>query len=973
MSDAAARWRRLEAVVHAALALPLEQRGAFLAGECDGDDELRHEAASLLEREGRAENFLGEDAGRLAADAITHSPGGTPPNGDPRLAVGDKLGPYQIRARLGAGGMGEVYRAYDHSLGREVAIKLLPAIFSSDPERLARFEREARLLASLAHPHIGAIYGLQQSGDRRAIVLELIDGETLEQRLRRGPLTINEALSAAVQIADALDHAHRRGVTHRDLKPANIMLTKAGARLLDFGLARWSGPAGGFVNKAGADSARPAGVETLTLEGTILGTPQYMAPEQLEGRTVDARADVFAFGAVLYEMITAKQAFDGGSTAAVMAAVLNTEPSFTAVSPMPPPVERIIRKCLAKDADHRWQTTRDLSDELKWIADPRAHQAQGPIEGVPKRRPRLLGKVAVIAMIALAMSAAGWAGWNFRARGDSGSGAVMRFSIPVQSSIFDFAISPDGATFAYTRGFNGVDMLFTRRIDQSDGSLVPGTEGASSPIFSPDGTWVAFFSEGRLLKVSVEKVAPPILLVDFKGDWLVGGQWLADGTIIFSRPRYGLQRVSDSGGEASELTALSETPRENDHHNPVMLPGGDTVLFTLHDSEGRFHVAVENLKTNKRKLLVRSAYDARYLSSGHLVFARDRTILAAPFDLRTLEVTGPEVTLVEGVRGVIESGLGGYQLSSNGTLVFYPIPSINGRTLTWVDRSGAETALALPPRGYNSPSISPDGGRVAFSVDDGARRDIYIHDLGSGSEVRFTRSGDNQSPIWSRDGKHLTYSSGSPSNPLGRTLLREPVDQSSAAQELASGSVGLVPGAWTPRDQRLFFTDADTSSAGTRMYAAAPAVGQIEPIADGPGEERQPSVSPDGRWLAFTSTESGRTEINITSAIGGGKSRQLSIDGGRFPKWSQDGREISFRSLRRMMAIAIDPASGAAVGRPHQLFEGRYVLDAAGGDSDRSPDGRFLMIKPSPEEQSPPLRVVLNWVAEVRSRVMARQ
>ena len=485
MSADPARWRRLEAVVQSALERPRDQRAGYLATACGGDDDLRREAEALLEREARAEGFLAADVGALAAGAITYSPGGAAATTEPRLAVGDRLGPYEIRARLGAGGMGEVYRAFDHSLGREVAIKLLPAIFSSDPERLARFEREARLLASLAHPHIGAIYGLQQSGDLRGIVLELIVGETLEERLRRGALPIEQALFTAVQIAEALSHAHRRGVTHRDLKPANIMLTRAGARLLDFGLARWSGHASGFVNAAATTTPRPEGVQSLTIEGTILGTPQYMAPEQLEGRTVDARADVFAFGAVLYEMIAGRPAFDGGSTAAVMAAVLNTEPSFAALPPMPSAVERIIRKCVAKDADDRWQTTRDLSDELKWIADPRAPQAP-PLGALPAPRRLRPGKVAVAALVALAMGAAGWAAWAFRPSLDAGSGAVMRFLIPPQASIATFAISADGTTVAYTHTFDGAVRLFIRRSDQFDGTPVPGTEGAYSPMFSPE-------------------------------------------------------------------------------------------------------------------------------------------------------------------------------------------------------------------------------------------------------------------------------------------------------------------------------------------------------------------------------------------------------------------------------------------------------------------------------------------------------
>ena len=352
MSDGVERWRRLEEVCQAALERPTDERAAFLAQACGADEDLRHEAASLLARDARAHGFLETPLGELAANTITYSPGGTPRPDELRDFIGRRIGTYEIRARLGAGGMGEVYRAHDHTLGRDVAIKVLPAAFSADSERLARFEREARLLASLSHPHIGAIYGLEGSGDVRALVLELIDGETLEARLRRGPFSISHALTLAVQIAEALDHAHRQGVTHRDLKPANIMLTKAGAKLLDFGLAKWRRGPSGYVNLS-APTMKPEGVDSLTEEGTILGTPHYMAPEQLEGKEMDARADAFAFGAVLYEMLTGRKAFDGGSAAAVMAAVLTSEPAPLAAiqPPVPRSLERLIQKCLAKDPD----------------------------------------------------------------------------------------------------------------------------------------------------------------------------------------------------------------------------------------------------------------------------------------------------------------------------------------------------------------------------------------------------------------------------------------------------------------------------------------------------------------------------------------------------------------------------------------------------------------------------------------------
>ena len=762
MSDGAERWRRLEEVCQAALDRPAEERATFLAQACGADEELRREAASLLEREARVHGFLETPLGELAANA-TYSPG------EPRDFIGRRVGAYEIRARLGAGGMGEVYRAHDHTLGRDVAIKVLPAAFSADRERLARFEREARLLASLSHPHIGAIYGLEGSGDVRALVLELIDGETLETRLGRGPLPAAHALTLAVQIAEALDHAHRQGVTHRDLKPANVMLTKAGAKLLDFGLAKWGRGPSGYVNLS-APRMKPKGVDSLTEEGMILGTPHYMAPEQLEGKEADARADVFAFGAVLYEMLTARKAFDGGSSAAVMAAVLNAEPApLAAIQPLVPrSLERLIHKCLAKDPDQRWQTARDLADELKWIADEAGRPAESldysRAEAVSSTAARRLRRMQFAALVMIASALAGLGGWRLaRSRELSAPAVVARFAVqPSAGTVIDaFDMSPDGTALTYVGRSRGVIRLFVRRLDQFGDSPISGTDGASSPLFSPDGQWVAFFSGRRLLKVNVQTNATPILISEDIERWLNGATWLADGSIIFSRPNHGLQRVSAEGGKPVPVTSLSETPREFDHHSPTLLPGGKALLFTVHAHDGRFNVAVETLATAERKLLIESAYDARYLTSGHLVFARNRAILAVPFDLQRLEVTGPSVTLVEPVAGKPLDGNGGYRLSTNGTLAFLPAPSLDGRTLTWVDRSGAETPLPIPARAFSSPRVSPDGSRLAFAVAEAGRHDIYTYELATGTLGRLTRAGDNRAPIWTRDGQRVMYSSSS--------------------------------------------------------------------------------------------------------------------------------------------------------------------------------------------------------------------
>ena len=482
----------------------------------------------------------------------------------------------------------------------------------------------------------------------------------------------------------------------------------------------------------------------------ILGTPHYMAPEQLEGKRVDARADVFAFGAVLYEMLTGQKAFSGGSLAAVMAAVLNAEPPrLAAVQPLASPsLQRLIDKCLAKEPDERWQTAKDLADELKWIGtllDPQRplspDRLRDSVPHTPGWRMRLQVAALVITVGALAL----YGGWRLaRSREPVPSGVVTRF--PIQAApgavIDAFDLAADGSAIVYLRRSreDGV-RLYVRRLDQLRDSPIAGTEGASSPLFSPDGEWVAFFAGTRLLKVNVHTDSAPILVSESVEPWLNGASWLPDGSIIFARPNHALHRVPADGGEAVPVTELKETPPEFDHHSPVLLPGGQVVLFTLHAHDGRFHVMAETLATGSRKLLIESAFDAHYVDSGHLVFARDGRILAVPFDVNRLEVIGRPVTLVESVMGRPQDGNGGYRLAANGTLAFLPAPSLAGRTLTWVDRTGVETPLPIASRAFSTPSISPDGARLAFAVADGDRRDVFTYDIADGTLTKLTRAG----------------------------------------------------------------------------------------------------------------------------------------------------------------------------------------------------------------------------------------
>ena len=986
MTQDAARWRRLEWVVQAALEHPADARAAFLADACGDDEDLRRDAASLIAREGPAAAFLEAPLGALAA-GMTGAPGGSPPLGAPRLEPGARIGAYEVGARIGAGGMGEVYRARDHLLHRDVALKVLPAAFSADRDRLARFEREARLLASLNHPHIGQVYGLEGSGDLQAIVLELIDGETLESRLRRGALPVAQALPLAVQIADALNHAHRHGVMHRDLKPANVMLTKAGTKLLDFGLAKWGVRPRGYVPSGVAPEQRDA-VGSLTEKGTILGTLHYMAPEQLEGRSLDVRADVFAFGAVLYEMLTGRKAFDGDSAPAVMAAVLNADPALEALpGGTPPSLARLVDKCLAKDPDDRWQTARDLADELVWIAEDASRAGLTPAvsTAVAARRLGTWTRVALAAAVALL---AGWTGWALAPRRDVAAAArpVTRFSVvPSSASVDSFAISPDGSEIAYsgveTPGWRGplyerageAPSLFIRRFDQFDDAAITGTQGAESPFYSPDGQWVAFFARGRLMKVNVRTVSAPVALCECLGG-SNGATWLPDGSIVFTRLASGLLRVPADGGEPVAITSPGSAPREFDHHNPAALPDPGALLYTAHGATGRWDVVAQTLATGARKVLVEHAYDARYLPSGHLVFARDGAIQAAPFDPARLELTGPIVTLVDRVLDTSADGYGGFKTSADGTLVYKPDPSPDGRTLVWVSRSGEETPIPLGPHAFSTPRVSPDGTRLAFAVAEQGRRDVFIYEVATQRLRRLTREGDNTSPLFTRDGRRIVYASTRDRVP---SLWWEPEDGSGVPEAIVAGQGWLAPGSWSADGRILHYTQGDNGPTGYRTLTVD-VDGDRAPRVVLPDLQWRagPTVSPDGRWLAIAGMGARGLEVQVTDPAGLRPRRTVSNGFGRQPRWRRDGREIVYRGGDRMYAVAVDTTDGFRHSPPTLLFERRFVTasrDEFWSDYDLAPDGRFLMIKPSQDElRANRLSVVLNWMDEVKRRAPAQ-
>jgi eukaryotic-like serine/threonine-protein kinase len=898
------------------------------------------------------------------------------------ILSGKRLGPYEVLSAIGAGGMGEVYRARDTRLDRIVAIKVLPPHLADRPELRERFEREARTVASLNHPHICVLYDIGQQDGTDFLVMEYLEGETLAQRLNKGPLSLEQVLQYAIEIADALDKAHRKGVTHRDLKPGNIMLTKSGSKLLDFGLAK--------LRQNGAPAAPlsqlPTAQNAITAEGTILGTLQYMAPEQLEGKEADARTDIFAFGVVVYEMATGKKAFEGKTSASVMAKILETDPPpMSSLQPMTPPaLDHSVKKCLAKDPEDRWQTARDVWHEMKWIAESGsqiASQRSAPVKGI-----RALGQRALILSLGallLGLAIASLAVWNLKpAPLRPVSRTVITLPPGQQLAGLDsglaVALSPDGTHLAYVARQGGTQQLYLRAMDSLEARPIPGTEGAVNPFFSPDGQWLGFFAGGKLKKVSVSGGAALNL-----GDAAAsrGASWGSQGMIAFAPTNVSaLQQVSDAGGAPQPLTRLEKG--DASQRWPEFLPGGKAVLFAAGASGIAFsdaRVAVQSLGTGERRNLIQAGTHPRYAPSGHLVYAQGGSLMAVPFDAQRLEMTGTAVPVVEGVLQSPVTGAAQYSFSSAGSLAYVPggIQSAQLR-LVWVSRNGAEQPLAAPAHAYLNPRLSPDSRRVAVGITEQDSQ-VWLYDLSRETLTRFTFEGSvNYFPTWTPDGKRIAFQSNKegPSN-----VFWQPADGSGGLERLTTSEYIQAPNSWSPDGQLLAFVEVNPSTQrdiwvlplgdpGTPGQAR-----KAQPFLRTRFDEAVPRFSPDGRWLAYISNESGRYEIYVQPYPGPGGKWQISTEGGTEPVWNRNGRELFYRSGDKMMAVDIATQPDFAAGTPRMLFEGRYEpAPVPAANYDVSPDGqRFLMLKPSAAAEAAPtqINVVLNWFEELKRRVPA--
>ena len=784
------------------------------------------------------------------------------------LTCGTKLGPYEIVSPLGAGGMGEVYRARDTRLDRDVAVKVLPTSLSSDLSLRQRLEREAKAVSKLSHPHICTLHDIGHQDGVDFLVMELLDGETLEHRLTKGPLSPQQTLRIAAQIADALAKAHKTGITHRDLKPSNIMLTKSGAKLMDFGLAKASGPAPleAALTEMTAEQAK------LTVEGTIVGTFQYMAPEQLDGKEADARTDIFALGELIYEMATGKPAFSGKSRASLIAAILSSEPEpMAALQPMTPPaLERVIKKCLAKDPDERWQSASDLAAELRWISES-GSQAGAPTSALAERKIWNRAGWLFGALLLVLMIAGGVAWWL----GAQQSPRAMYFNIPVTLPANDVALSPDGHTLAMVAYWDQTSkyMLWTHPVGGRGATAVPGTEDASHPFWSPDSRSIAFFSQGKLKKVDLSSGGSAQVLCDAPHGR--GGAWNREGIILFTPDFFnGLYRLSLAGGTPVEVTKPDAARFEASHRWPLFLPDGRHFLYLAANFSGHFEsneIFLGSLDSGEKRPIVSASSNAAYADPGYLLYMRDNALVAQQFDSRKYVLSGEPRTISDEVQYFPQTDLALFGVAGKATLVAQTGRGADKSQLTWFKRNGGTTGAIGTPGTFANPSISADGRRLAFEQtdSDGRHVDIWIHELATSGTTRFTFGpGLNEIPIWSPDGKRIAYGS---SRKLNFTAYQKNADGSGSEREIADLG-GQTEGVWDwSRDEKYILARKDNEL----WYLALPDF-QAKPYLQPKWIVRNAQFSPDGKWVAYSSNETGNWEVYVSPFPSGTSKWQVS-------------------------------------------------------------------------------------------------
>jgi Tol biopolymer transport system component len=949
------RWRRVEELYHAALAREERARAVFLAEACGGDQTLRRDVESLLAQPDSTRALTDGAVAAMAAQLVGE-------RGETEL-TGRRIGAYHVQGRIGAGGMGEVYRARDTRLARDVAIKILPRALTTDPERLARFEREARMLAALNHPHIGAIYGFEEADGVHALILELVDGETLADRIARGPVAWKDALPIARQITEALEAAHERGIVHRDLKPRNIGLTRDGAaKVLDFGLAKTS-TTEGWTNGSHAPTMTIAG----TREGTVLGTASYMSPEQARGHAVDKRTDIWAFGCVLFEMLTGRVAFGGESLSDTIAAVLEREPDWSALpAATPGTVRRLLERCLVRDPKGRLRDIGDARLELDAAVSPTAVERSRRAGMTPRA-------IVAVSLGALAIFAAG-AGLSRllsppqerAARLATRTSIVLPPGLRLESSS-PLALSPDGTLLAYVAtNDDGVRALYLRRLASNDTTELPGTRGAMHPFFSPDGLFIGFFADGAVQRVGVDGRAPirvcPLPGVDH------GGAWGLNDTIVVAVRGQPLQKVSASGGALEPLGA------ELAGAWPSFLPDGLTLLFTAFDSEtGRTtRLSVVSLDGSGRRDIARlsdaagdgapvlgataEVQQAVILPQGYLVFGQDpEFVRALPIDPESLAPRGTARTLGESVERAANSGGIAFAASLSGLLVL--AETGDDHQLVWVGRSGNESPLSVEPAAYRHPRLSPDGRFIAVSANDETRRPhLWLVDAQRGTRIRLRN--DAMMPAWTPDGQRVAHSGGGFHLTLTApgSVESEPLATREQVRTRIPAGTAAYPTGWSP-DGRFLLLQADNLDVWRLSFPDR----AIEPVLTGPSADWGAVVSGDGRAIAYVSDESGRSEVYVARWPGLEQKTAVSTRGGQIPRWSSDSSELFYWQERTLMAARVGRSLRVEVPRP--LFTGAF--SGAGRDLsfDVAADGRFLMVKSDARAELNQVTVLQDWIA----------
>jgi serine/threonine-protein kinase len=891
---------------------------------------------------------------------------------------------------LGAGGMGEVYRARDTRLDRTAAIKVLPEAFAADAQRVARFQREAKVLASLNHPHIATIYGFEEADGITALVMELVEGPTLADRIAQGPIPLDEALPIAKQIAEALEAAHEQGIIHRDLKPANVKVRSDGSvKVLDFGLSKALEP----VSAGGADATASPTItspEVMTRIGMILGTAAYMSPEQARGLALDKRTDIWAFGCVLFEMLTGRRAFEGYTLSDTLASVLKSEPDWTRLpTETPAPIHRLLRRLLERDPGRRLH---DIGDARIEIEDALQVPRCGPsiAAAAATSRPPVWRRALPwgIAGVAVTVASLLWAPWHTarppalsrRASVELGTDASLATDTGPA-----LALSPDGSLLAFVarKSINDAPELYVRRLDQLRAALLPGTEGARHPFFSPDGKWVAFFADGKLKKIPVTGGAAATLC-EVPNDQ--GASWADDATIVFgSGARQGIFKVSSEGGTPAPLTVLDPAAGERSHRWPQVLPTASAVLFTtvrvLDDL-----VVVQSLTTRQRKILHRGHY-ARYLPSGHLIYAYRGMVFAAPFDVARLEMTGPPTPVLEDVAVDEPRAAAQYTFSSEGTFSYVPGGNSESRRVSihWMDRDGDIQPLRSLPGRYRNPTFSPDGRRLAVDIYDTQEQDVWVYDWQRDMMSRVTSDAGSQvGGVWTPDGGGIAYASRPTDSDPFNIYWRRP-DGTGDGQRLTVSEYDQVPNSWHPSGRMLAFVEEHGETSWDIMIlpiekdvTSGWKAGQPFPFLKSRFPEGHAAFSPDGRWLAYTSVESGRGEVYVRAFPGSGRQLQISSGAEGFPRWSQSGNELFYLADDQRMMVSTYAVLGDSfqAGKPRLFAQDPLAHLTVFGYPTRSfdlhPDGkRVALLKASePQPEAKPANVILvfNFFDELRHR-----